>query len=30
MDFIIDTAGDTGLQEATELLDKDVKPYFVG
>ncbi|KAI8429526.1 hypothetical protein MSG28_000159 [Choristoneura fumiferana] len=29
MDFIIDTAGDAGLQEATELMDKDEKPYFV-
>lgn len=30
MDFIIDTVGDDELQEKTELLSGDEKPYFVG
>lgn len=30
MDFIIDTAGDNDLQEKTELLSGDEKPYSVG
>ncbi|XP_049886329.1 deoxynucleotidyltransferase terminal-interacting protein 2 [Pectinophora gossypiella] len=29
MDFIVDTIGDDDLQEKTELLGKDEKPYFI-